>query len=127
MNQNQDSNFSSLLFHLLHVDYITDSTYLDFSNGTSLQYTLIVFTNTETGTLSIDDTPYFVAHGKALLLPPGTTVELTNMNNNLCFYKLTFTAIHIEQQMPTYYVEQLFNERVNFIILIPSVSRVLIQ
>lgn len=113
---NQTSTKTTLLFHLSNIDYITCHTHDSFQNVNSTQYTLIIFI-TGCGTLSIDDKPYLVSIGKSFLLPPNSVLDLSDIDKqSYRFYILSFTAIQLEQQVPSTYKEKLLSDQVEYAI-----------
>ena len=79
-----------------------------------MHHTLIIFSS-GSGTLSINDKLYFAAEGKCFLLTPNSVMELIDIDKNrFSFYKLTFSAIQIEQQVPTTFKEELFSNQIEY-------------
>ncbi|MGG3448532.1 helix-turn-helix transcriptional regulator [Domibacillus aminovorans] len=115
-NQKRISPFSSFLFHLTRIDYVTYSTHLKFQSIVTLQHTMIIFINIENGTLTIDDKSCFATNGKVLLLTPGSVIELTDVDKQFSFYQLTFTVIQLGQQEPFRYNDKLFSNQLEYTI-----------
>ncbi|MEG0384381.1 MAG: AraC family transcriptional regulator [Solibacillus sp.] len=107
--------FSSLLFHLSQIEYITFYKRLNFQEVTTQQYTLIIVGDNGNGTFSIDDNPYFVKQYKSILLNPGSVLELLDMKeDSLSFYKISFNIIQIKDQIPVLYTDTICSEHVDF-------------
>ncbi|MFY0521356.1 ABC transporter substrate-binding protein [Lysinibacillus sphaericus] len=107
---------TALLFHLSDIDYITRSTQRSCQQILVKQHTFIIFI-TGSGTLTIDDTPYVVAQGKIFLLPPDSVMDFSDIEKyNYSFYKMSFTTIQLQQQIPTTYKESLFSDQIEYTI-----------
>lgn len=79
-----------------------------------MQHTLIIFISGN-GTLTIDDSPYLVTQGKIFLLSPDSVMDFSDIDkHNYSFYKISFTTIQLQQQIPSTYKESLFSNQVEY-------------
>lgn len=105
---------TALLFHLSDIDYFTRSVQWSCQQILAKQHTLIIFT-TGCGTLTIDDNPYVVAQGKIFLLPPDSVMDFSDIDkHHYSFYKISFTTIQLQQQVPSTYKESLFSNLIEY-------------
>ncbi|WP_313894067.1 AraC family transcriptional regulator [Psychrobacillus sp.] len=106
---------TSYIFHLSQIDYITCSLNTILQNITALQHTLVIFIGNDHGKLTIDDKPYLITPFKSFLLTPGSVMDLMDSTmNKFSYYKLSFTVIQIEQQIPLTYTDKLFSNQVEY-------------
>ncbi len=97
----------NLLFHLEDIDCISQS----YPFICPSHHTMILFTD-GCGTLTIDDIPYLVTKGKIFLIQPHSMIDLSDLTNEFCFYKITFTAFQVQQELPSPYLGPIFSDEV---------------
>ncbi|GLC88909.1 helix-turn-helix domain-containing protein [Lysinibacillus piscis] len=105
----QDKNTSTFLFQLIDITYISQRQPL----LTAAHYTLIIFKQGN-GTLTIDEQPHVVTKGKIFLIQPYSTVDISTIDEDACFYQITFSAFQTVHQELAVYKGQLFSEQVAF-------------
>ncbi|MGR6906758.1 helix-turn-helix domain-containing protein [Lysinibacillus sp. BSL11] len=112
MEDNKSASINKdLLFHLDNIDCISQS----YPFISTSHHTMILFTD-GCGTLMIDDIPYLVTKGKIFLVQPRSMIDLSDINNGYCFYKITFSAFQLKHKHLSPHLGSIFSVEVEYTI-----------
>jgi AraC-like DNA-binding protein len=103
------------LFHFIDIDCISLALLESYPFISTSQHTLLLFIN-GSGTLSINDMPYLVTKGKCFLIQPHSSFDFLDMDDHSMFYKVSFQAFQLVENVPVVFHEHLFSNQVAYYI-----------
>lgn len=99
-----------LLFHFVTIDCISHTLLENYPFISSSQHTLLLFINGR-GTLSINDMPHLITKGKCFLVAPHSSLDLADMDEHSFFYKISFQAFQLVENLPVLFQGHLFSNQ----------------